>query len=194
MVLILLFSFLQIYSVVHRDTKVDNFASSLFLLIIIRSDLLARIRWSICMLKSHRSLCVSFSRTGAELCIYHLLVWSNFNFLHISQWITLSTQSCLALYSFCANLLHSLIVWLIVSFLFSCVLLFSLWYDWSLWRCPVLLLGEIPFLYYHYHYYYSFYYCYYCCYYYYYWWVGVFVIQFLKPALICGLSLKFKWD
>ena len=79
-----------------------------FLLIIIRSGLLAGIRWSVCMLKSHRSLCVSFSRTGAGLCIYHLLVWLNLNFLHISQWITLPTQSC-------ANLLHSLIMWLMVS-------------------------------------------------------------------------------
>ena len=64
-----------------------------FLLIIIRSGLLAEIRWSVCMSKSHRSLCVLFSRAGAGLCIYHLLVWSNFNFLYISQWITLSIQS-----------------------------------------------------------------------------------------------------
>ena len=84
-------------------------------MIIIRSGLLAEIRWSKCMLKSHRSLCVSFSRTGAGLCIYHLFVWSNQNFLHISLRITLPTQSCLVLYSFCANLLHSLIMWLIVS-------------------------------------------------------------------------------
>ena len=54
------------------------------LLIIIRSCLPADIRWSVCMLKSHRGLCVSFSRTGTGLCIYHLLVWSNLNFLHIS--------------------------------------------------------------------------------------------------------------
>ena len=95
-----------------------------------RYGLLAGIRWCVPMLKSHRSLCVSFSRTGARLCIYHLLVWSNLNFLHIYQWITLPTQSCLALYFFCANLLHSLIMWLIVSslsphsihFLFCCVL------------------------------------------------------------------------
>ena len=40
---------------------------------IIRYGLLAKIRWSACMSKSHRSLCVSFSRTGAGLCIYHLL-------------------------------------------------------------------------------------------------------------------------
>ena len=49
-----------------------------FLLIIIRSGLRAEIRWSVCMSKSHRSLCVSFSRTGAGLCIYHLLAWSTF--------------------------------------------------------------------------------------------------------------------
>ena len=103
---------------------------SFFLLIIMRFGLLAGIRWFVCMLKSHRSLCELFSRTGAGLCIYHLFVWSNWNFLHISQWITLPTQSCLALYSFCANLLHSLIMWLIVSslsphslhLLFCCIL------------------------------------------------------------------------
>ena len=83
-----------------------------FLLIIIRSGVLAEIRWSVCISKSHRSLWVSFSRTGAGLCMYHLLAWSNLNLLHISQWITLPTQSCLALYSFWANLLHSLIMWL----------------------------------------------------------------------------------
>ena len=95
----------------------------------IRSGLLAVIRWSVCMSKSQRSLCVSFSRTNAGLCIYHLFVWSNLNFLHISQWITLSIKSCLVLYAFCANLLHSLI-WLMVlslpphslRLLFCCVL------------------------------------------------------------------------
>ena len=59
-----------------------------FLLTIIRSGLLAEIRWSVCMSKSHRSSCVLFTRKGVGLCIYHLFVWSNFNFLHISQWIT----------------------------------------------------------------------------------------------------------
>ena len=49
-----------------------------FLLIIIKSGLLAGIRWSVCMLRSHRSLCVVFSRTGAGLCMYQLLVWSYF--------------------------------------------------------------------------------------------------------------------
>ena len=114
-VLILLFTFFQFYSVVSRDSKVGYFASSLFFLFIfIKSGLLAGIRWSACMLKSHRSLCESFSRTGAGFYIYHMLALSNFNFLHISQWITLPTQSCLALYPFCANLLNLLIMGLMV--------------------------------------------------------------------------------
>ena len=108
-VLILLFTFFLFYSVVSRDSK------STVMLIIIKSGLLAGIRGSVCMLKSNRSLCVSFSWTYAELCIFYLLVWSNLNFLHISQWITLSIQSCLALYSGCANLLHSIIIWLMIS-------------------------------------------------------------------------------
>ena len=60
-----------------------------FFLTIIRYGLLAEIRRFVCMSKSHRSLWVSFSWTDARLCIYHLFVWSNLNFLHISQWITL---------------------------------------------------------------------------------------------------------
>ena len=73
---------------------------------------------------------MSFSRTYAGLCIYHLFVWSNLNFLHVFRWIILPTQLCLGLYSFFANLLHSLMMWLIVSYLsphslhmlFSCFL------------------------------------------------------------------------
>ena len=44
------------------------------LLIIIRSGLLAAIRWSVCMSKSPRSLCVLFSKKGAGLCIYHIII------------------------------------------------------------------------------------------------------------------------
>ena len=68
-VLILLFTFLQIYSVVSWDSKVDSFANSLFcfLLIIKRSGLLAGIRWSVCTWNSHRSLCVSFSKTDSVI-------------------------------------------------------------------------------------------------------------------------------
>ena len=113
-----------------KSTILQVLSFFFFLLIIIRSGLLAGIRWSVCMSKSHRSLCALFSRTSAGLCIYHWFVWSNLNFFHISQLITLPTQSCLVLYSFCANLLHSLIMLLMVSplwtlslhLLFCCVL------------------------------------------------------------------------
>ena len=82
------------------------------------------------MSKSHRSFYLSFSRIAAGLCIYHLFIWVNLNFLHITQGITLPTQPSLVLYFFCANLLHSLIMWLMVSslsqhnlhLLFCCVL------------------------------------------------------------------------
>ena len=122
-----------------------------FLLIIIRSGLLAEIR---CVSKSQRSLWVSFSRTAAGLCIHHLFVWSNLNVLHISQWITLPTQSCLVLYSFCANLLHSLIMWLMVSslsphslhLLFCCVLSILVLIHLVLTALFVLLLEGILFL------------------------------------------------
>ena len=36
-----------------------------------------------CVCQSHRSLCELFSKISAWLCIYHLSVWSNLNFMHI---------------------------------------------------------------------------------------------------------------
>ena len=130
-----------------------------FLLVIIRSGHLAEIKWFVCLSKSQRSLCVSFSGTDVGLCIYHLFVWSNWNFLHNFQWITLPAQSCLVLYSFGTDLLQSLIIWLMVSSLlphlfrlyyricrFVASNLILLWYDCFLWRCiefntPVLTSG-----------------------------------------------------
>ena len=115
-VLTILIAFFQFYSVVSRDGKIYNSASSLlFLLIMTRSGRLVEIRWSVGIPRSQRSLYVSFSRTDSGLCIYHFFARSNFNFLHNSQCITLPTHSCLVLYSFYANLLLSLIMWLIVS-------------------------------------------------------------------------------
>ena len=123
------------------------------------------------------SLCVAFSRTGAGLCIYHLLVWLNLSFLHICQWITLPTQSCLTLYSLCANLLHSIAYdwWFHLCHHIACICyfvesyLFSLWYDWFLWRCLVLLLGEILFL-------------------------SLFLASFLTPAIDDRLWLEYEWQ
>ena len=75
---------LQYYSVV---SKVHNSASFFFLLLIImRCGRLTDIRWSVCILQSQKSLCVSFSRTDAGLCIYHLFVGSNLNLLLSSHY------------------------------------------------------------------------------------------------------------
>ena len=40
-------------------------------------DVWPRLRWSVCISKSQRILCVSFSRMDSWFCLYHLLVWSN---------------------------------------------------------------------------------------------------------------------
>ena len=90
--------------------------------------------WSVCTSKSHRILCVFFSKRDSDLYIYQLFVWSNFNFLHNSQWINLPTQSCLV---------HHHITY-IYYFVASC--LFLLKPSWSLWRCFVLLSEEIQFV------------------------------------------------
>ena len=74
--------FFQFYSVVSGDSKVDNFPNSVSF-----AD------YHICH-NPKRSSCVWFSRFAVGLCIYNLLVWSNF--LHIFLWMTLLTQSCLA--------------------------------------------------------------------------------------------------
>ena len=67
-VLILLFAFFLFYSVANRDSKVHNSASYLFFCWILLSGLLAEMRWSVWISKSHRSLCIY------KLCIYHLFV------------------------------------------------------------------------------------------------------------------------
>ena len=105
LVLISLFTFLQFYPVVSQNCKVHYSAGS---------GHLPKIRWSVCISKAQRILFISFSRMDSGLIIYHLFIWSNLNFLHNSKWITLPTQWSLVLYSFCANLLHSLIMWLII--------------------------------------------------------------------------------
>ena len=127
-----------------------------FLLISRRSGRLGKIKWFVCTSKSIRGLCVSFSTTDVGLCIYHLFVGSNFNFLHNSQWIALTTQSCLVLYSFDANLLCLLIMWLVVSslsphnihLLFFCVLsiLVLIWLVLSVLFCAAIRRDSISLL------------------------------------------------
>ena len=74
---LLFFSYYFSFILWSAGTAKSTILQIFFLLIIIRSGFLAEIRCSVFISKSHRSLCVSFSRTGAWLCIYHLFVWSN---------------------------------------------------------------------------------------------------------------------
>ena len=63
----------------QQSRQFCKFSFFFFVLIGMKSGLLVEIRWSVCMSKSHRSFCVSFSRTDARLCIYYLFVGSNLN-------------------------------------------------------------------------------------------------------------------
>ena len=54
------------------------------------------------------------------LCIYHLIIWLNFNFLHNSQWITFPTKLRLIFF-----LLHSLIIIIVVIIIRICILRFT---------------------------------------------------------------------
>ena len=58
-----------------RTAKFPIWQVLFFVLIITRSGRLAENRWSVCMSKSQRSLCDSFSRTDSGLYIYHLVIW-----------------------------------------------------------------------------------------------------------------------
>ena len=83
-VLIFLFVFFSFYPVVSQNDQVHCSADSIFLLTITRSGRLAEIKGSICISKSQRILCFTFSRSDSLLCTYHLFVGSNLNFLHNS--------------------------------------------------------------------------------------------------------------
>ena len=122
--------------------SVDNFATSLFLLIIITYGRLAEIRCSACMTKSHWSLRVSFSRMLS--CAY--TICSNGQ---ISVFCTIpsgSTYLHSRLQSYTPSVLicciHLLCDWsfrlyhhITYIFCFIASYQFSFWYDWFLWRC-----------------------------------------------------------
>ena len=96
-----LFSIFKIFSLWSTGTAKSTIRQvlSFFFLLSTRSGRLAEIRWSVCISKSQRRLWVSFSGTDSRLCLYHLFVWSNLNFLHNSQWTHSPIPSCLILYS-----------------------------------------------------------------------------------------------
>ena len=89
---------------------------SFFLFIFTRHCLHVGINWSICIWKNKRILDFLFTWADSGLWIYYLVVWTNFNHLHNSQFISFFFP-CRTLYytPFCTNLLYSLISWLTVS-------------------------------------------------------------------------------
>ena len=113
-VLIPLFTLFQFYTVVSRDSKVNNFAMSLFCWLFLGLVFWPRLGDPF-VCQSSIGVCMWFSRSDPGKCTDHLFARSNLIFLYNSQWITLPTQFCVVLYTFCANFLHSLITRLIVS-------------------------------------------------------------------------------
>ena len=79
------FHFLLFFSLWSTST-VNSCAH--FLLTMTKSGRLAEIRWTICILKSQKFVCISFSWTDSGLHIYHLFAWSNFTFFS-----TISSES-----------------------------------------------------------------------------------------------------
>ena len=63
---------------------------------------------------------IEFCTPDSNLCIHHLLVQSNLNFLHYSYWTTFLTQLYLVLYSF-LYLLFYLFMYLFIFSLISCL-------------------------------------------------------------------------
>ena len=119
------FRYLLIFPLWSAGSAKCTIRQVLFYLFCWLSPGLVDIWWSVGISKFLRNSGVSFSRTYSGLCIYHWFVWSNFNFLHNSQWII--TLSCLVIYSFCTSLLHSWLIVLSISphnlhLLFSCIL------------------------------------------------------------------------
>ena len=113
----LFFAFFHNPSLVHLNGKICYTESSLFFLLSLNLVFMLGQGYLFLKQKSKRSLCFSLSGTDSGLCIYRLLVCSNFYFLRNSHWITLPGQWCQLVYSHGAILLHLLILWLIVLFL-----------------------------------------------------------------------------
>ena len=68
------------------------------------SGLLIGVRWSVYIVKSQGTFCVSFSGFDSSLCIYYLIL-SNSNLLQSSQCITFPTWAYLVLFSFYSSFL-----------------------------------------------------------------------------------------
>ena len=109
LVLILLFAFFKLYSVVSWNSKVHNSASYLVFVDYYKVRSSGR-DWVIRLyLKIQEELLRLIFQDRFWVVYQPFVRMVNLNFLHNSQW--LPTQLCLVLYYFYANLLHSLIMW-----------------------------------------------------------------------------------
>ena len=130
------FRYLSLFSisVVSRNSKVCYLGGSLFIFFLFCFGHLAKIRWPVCISK----VCVCLSAGRILICANTICSYGQIKILAqfpVDQ--APPTQLCQDLDSFCANLLHLLIIWLIVSplsqhnlhWLFCCPLfLFLFWH------------------------------------------------------------------
>ena len=99
-----LFSLSVNFTLWSAGTAESTIQEVLFFFTINRSVRLFEIWWSRLFLKISE-VCVFYSLGQILGCAYTLCM---VKFQFLAQWITLPIQLCLVLYSFCANLLHSL--------------------------------------------------------------------------------------
>ena len=91
---------------------------------------LAGIRRSVRILKSLEILCASLTKTDSGLGMYHLVVWSNFNFFENSQWLTFPTQSCLVCNIVVVVVTIVILFHFLFLFLFILLILFIYSFSW----------------------------------------------------------------
>ena len=85
-VFIQLFASFHVYFVNKRE-KAKSIVWRLLLFIVNQNEVWSFIwiKWSVCTSRFRIISCVLFYRTDSGLCIYHLLICWNFNFLHSSS-------------------------------------------------------------------------------------------------------------
>ena len=97
--------FFQFYSVVFRDGKIQNSAGSIFV-----DYQNVWLSLAIRLNQKFKNYLVSlFLQDGFLVVHIPFFGWANLNSFDNSHWVTFPTQPYLVLYTFCINLLHSLL-------------------------------------------------------------------------------------
>ena len=120
-------------------SKVYNFASSLFFCWLLWGLVFWPRLGDPFVCQSPIGVCVLFSRTAAGLCIYHLFVWSNLNFLHYYILLLL-----LLLIIYCC-----LLLFIIIYHIYYIILLlyYYKWLvGWVLWHINLCRLSNAKFI------------------------------------------------